>query len=199
MSVNTLLEDAAHGRLPPWAQPSRRRFEHMARVAALLGEWARLLHLPAVEQRRWRAAGFLHDALRDARPDDLRRDLPEPLRDVEGKLLHGPAVAERLRADGVGDEPFLRAVAYHTIGHPELDELGCALFIADYVEPGRRYEPHRLAVLRARMPGARAEVLRDVLRSRMRLRLDGDRPIRAETVAFWNALMGPVHGHRQAR
>ena len=90
----------------------------------------------------------------------------------------------------MADEGFLRAVAYHTIGHPELDELGRALFMADYLEPGRRYDPDGLAALRARMPAARDEVLLTVLRARIHRQLREGRPLRPETVAFWNVVNG---------
>jgi HD superfamily phosphohydrolase YqeK len=195
VTVEALIEAAAAGQLPEWANVSRRRRAHMERVAELLGDWARTLSLPEADQIRWRAAGFLHDALRDAPAAELRPFVPEPLRLLSNKLLHGPAVAERLRHDGVQDESLLRAVAYHTIGHPALDELGRALFIADYIEPGRRYDPARLAVLRARMPAARDDVLRDVLRARMERLLAEGRAIRSETAAFWNA----ISNHAAAR
>lgn len=188
MPLAALLEDAAEGRLPDWAQLNRRRLGHIERVAELLGEWAGALDLSQDDQRRWRAAGWLHDALREAPPEDLRPLVPPTFRHLSPKLLHGPAAAERLRQDGIDDEPLLHAVAFHTIGHPELDELGRALFIADYIEPGRKYEPARLAALRARMPAARADVLRDVLHARIERTLKEGRPIRTETAAFWNAL-----------
>lgn len=194
MQPAALLEAAAAGSLPAWSRVSEDRFAHMRRVSELLGDWAERLGLPAAERIRWRAAGFLHDALRETPPDELRPLVPASLRDVAGKLLHGPAAAERLRAEGVDDEAFLRAVAYHTLGHPDFDELGRALFIADYIEPGRRYDPERLATLRARMPAAREDVLRHVLRARLGRLLREGRPMRTETVAFWNAVNGvPAH------
>lgn len=185
---NVLLEAAAQGELPAWAQVSERRRAHMQRVAELIGAWADALELSAAEQTRWRAAGFLHDALRESPPRELRPIVPAELQNIPDKLLHGPAVAARLRQEGVTDESLLRAVAYHTIGHPDLDELGRALFIADYIEPGRNYTPEYLAELRARMPAARDSVLRDVLRARIERLLAEGRAIRAETAAFWNTI-----------
>ena len=194
MQPAALLEAAAHGRLPSWAVVGDRRLAHMRRVSDLLGEWADRLDLSRAEGMRWRAAGYLHDALREASHDELRMLVPDPLKGLAGKLLHGPAAAARLRADGVEDEDFLRAIACHTIGHPELDDLGRALFIADYIEPGRRYDPDGLAVLRARMPAARDAVLLDVLRARLGRLLRDGRPMRPETVAFWNVVNGaPAH------
>jgi 2-amino-4-hydroxy-6-hydroxymethyldihydropteridine diphosphokinase len=186
MSSAPIIDAAADGRLPAWAEMSEKRYAHVQRVATLLGEWASSLGLAEDEARRWRAAGYLHDALREVDPAELRALVPEPLRDVAGKLLHGPAAAARLRAEGVADESLLRAISYHTIGHPDLDELGCALFVADYIEPGRRYDTDTLAAFRARMPHERADVLRDVLRARLNRVLHENRVLRPETVAFWN-------------
>jgi len=195
MALHARLEAAAAGTLPEWSHPSAPRRTHIERVAALLDEWAVALDLADIDRKRWRAAGMLHDALREVAPDELRPMVEEEeLRDVAGKLLHGPAAAARLRSDGVHDEPLLRAITYHTIGHPQLDELGRALFIADFIEPGRLHDAAHLAVLRARMPHARTDVLRDVLRARIGRLLHDNRPIRAETAAFWNVVSGELHG-----
>ncbi|MEX1182243.1 MAG: HD domain-containing protein [Gemmatimonadota bacterium] len=190
MQHAALLDDAAAGRLPEWAAVSAGRRAHMERVAELMATWADVLGLPAGDRTRWRAAGLLHDVLRETPPDDLRPLVAEPLRTVAGKLLHGPAAAARLREHGLRDEPLLSAITYHTIGHPGLDDLGRALFIADYIEPGRMYDADELAALRARMPHDLDAVLLDVLRRRMqRLAAEG-RPIRPETAAFWNLVSG---------
>jgi HD superfamily phosphohydrolase YqeK len=189
-----VLEAAAEGRLPDWACAGRARYAHMERVAALLDEWAVVLGLEDEDRVRWRAAGWLHDALRDAPPEELRDIVPVPLRSIGGKLLHGPAVAARLREDGVSDEPLLCAITWHTTGHAGFDDLGRALFIADYIEPGRRHDAARLTALRARMPADTDDVLREVLHARMGRLIREGRPIRAETAAFWNTVNGSASG-----
>ena len=52
--------------LPDWAQANDKRRRHIARVVALLAEWAAAMHVPADERAAWIQAGTLHDALRDA-------------------------------------------------------------------------------------------------------------------------------------
>jgi HD superfamily phosphohydrolase YqeK len=187
-----LLDAAAIGRLPPWANVGAERVEHMRRVAALMADWSARLGLPERDRTRWTAAGFLHDALRDAPPAELRALLEPGLRDLPDRLLHGPAAAARLRADGIDDEPLLRAIAWHTLGHADFDDIGRALYIADYVEPGRTYDPGPLAVLRARMPAELAAVLRSVLCRRMEHLIAERRIIRPETAGLWNAV-GAAH------
>ncbi len=187
-----VLAEAAGGRLPAWSQTTADRRAHIGRVAALMDAWAAILALPEPECRRWRAAAWLHDALRDAPPRELRPLVPESEQSLPGVLLHGPAAAARLRADGVTDEPLLRAIASHTLGHPDLDRLGKALYLADFLEPGRGFAPTHCASLRARMPGALDDVLLEVAASRMHHVIESRRQLRPESVAFWNALVeGP--------
>jgi predicted HD superfamily hydrolase involved in NAD metabolism len=184
-----LLETAAAGHLPDWAVVSPRRLQHVRRVATLMADWSRALGLDPRQQTRWVAAAMLHDAMRDADPAALRALVSPALQDLPPALLHAPAAGARLRLDGVEDEALLRAITFHPIGHPDLDQLGRALYIADHIEPGRRYDPDVLAVLRARMPEAADGVLRDVLRRRIGYLLEHGRPVRPETVSFWNTTM----------
>lgn len=185
-----VLAAAAEGRLPAWAEVSEERRAHIARVATLVDAWAAALALPEAERRRWRAAAWLHDALRDASPRELRALVPESERALPGVLLHGPAVAARLRQEGVADEPLLRAIAWHTLGHPDLDLLGKALYLADFLEPGRGFDPLHRTALRARMPAALDDVLQEVAASRMHHVIESRRLLRPESVAFWNAIVG---------
>lgn len=184
-----VVSAAARGELPEWAVASPERRAHMGRVAALLGEWAGALGLPARERDEWVALGYLHDALRDAPAAELREEVPEHFRDLPGPLLHGPAAAERL-AGAVGPA-LLAAIRYHTVGHPSLDRAGKALYLADFLEPGRDFEPEWRDSLSRRMPHDLDEVLVEVVAARIRHLVDGRKPIRPETAAFWSALVGP--------
>jgi HD superfamily phosphohydrolase YqeK len=181
---DALVAAAARGVLPGWAAAGPERREHIARVAALMAEWADALALPPQERDRWLAAAWLHDALREADPDALRRELPAAYADYPAPLLHGPAVAERLKH--VLPEEVADAIRYHTIGHPGLGRLGRALYLADFLEPGRDFLPDWRAELRARMPQGLDEVLVEVLAARLEHLLASRKPIRPETAAFWS-------------
>ncbi len=185
----SVVEAAAEGRLPPWAEAGVGRKAHMARVAGLLDEWTAMEN-PDVRVRA-RAAAWLHDALRDADPDDLRPLVASELRDLPPKVYHGPAVAGRLRRDGIQDEGLVRAIEYHTLGHPGFDTVGRLLYIADFLEPGRTFRPLWRAVLRSRMPESVDSVLRDVAGARIRHLVARGMTIRSETLAFWNAIATP--------
>jgi HD superfamily phosphohydrolase YqeK len=178
--------DAARGQLPDWARATPPRRAHMARVAALMEQWAAELELGPTENIRWASIGWLHDALRDADPRELRSVVHPEERDLPGAILHGPAAAALL--EGEVDPRCLRAIRFHTIGHPSLDRMGRALYLADFLEPGRDFLPDWRVELRARMPGELDAVLMEVLATRIRHLLESRKPIRPETAAFWSQL-----------
>ncbi|HEU4629412.1 MAG TPA: HD domain-containing protein [Gemmatimonadaceae bacterium] len=170
--------------LPAWAQVSERRRAHIARVTALLVRWAHLLALPDAERSAWRDAGLLHDALRDAPEAELRRLTGDERSPVE--ILHGPAAAVRLRADGEARQALLDAIQWHTLGYPDWAPMGRALFMADYLEPGRSFARAERAFLAAMVPHDFDAVFREVLRHRLEWTLREGKRLHAETVALWN-------------
>jgi len=181
--------------LPSWAETSRKRAEHVARVAETIESFARAIGLPDRDVDRWSAAAWLHDALKDAKTSRLRElvaDDPE-LADLPDALLHGPAAAERARRDGIDDEELLQAVTWHTSGHPDLGRIGRALYLADSLEPGRRDRDGRRARLRERVldggEGAIDDALRDVLAERLEYLAASGKPIAPYTVRFYNRLV----------
>jgi 2-amino-4-hydroxy-6-hydroxymethyldihydropteridine diphosphokinase len=187
-NLHPILTEASRGELPPWSRASQGRRAHMIRVASLLEGWGRKRGEGEGEVARWKAAGHLHDALRDADPEKLRPLVDEPFRDLPGKALHGPAVAARLRAEGVGDEEFLHALTYHTLGSADFGSLGMALYAADFLEPGRRLREGWRKTLRQRAARDLEGVAKEILSARIGHLLDENRPLRKETVAFWNAM-----------
>jgi 2-amino-4-hydroxy-6-hydroxymethyldihydropteridine diphosphokinase len=159
----------------------------MGRVAALMESWAHHLQLGEVEALRWAAAAWLHDALRDEDPVILRQEVTRDERDLPGPILHGPAAAARLT--GLVDPRVVAAVRFHTIGSRSLDGLGRALYLADFLEPGRDFAIKWRTSLTERMPGDMDAVLIEVLSSRIGHLLERRKPIRPETADFWSSLV----------
>jgi HD superfamily phosphohydrolase YqeK len=160
----------------------------MSRVAELLKKWAERRGEPPRERVRWAAVGYLHDALRDSDEDVLRREVGREFRHLPGKVLHGPAAAHRLRSEGVTDEELLHAIAFHTLGSPAFGTLGMALFAADFLEPGRKLRNDWRARLRDRVPDDLEGVVKEILEARIRHLVGRGRPLRPETVSFWNRM-----------
>jgi len=93
--------------LPTWAHVGERRLAHIARVTSLLRAWGAAMRLTADEANAWIDAGTWHDALRDAPIDELR-DITGDRKSPDG-LLHGPAVAIKLEAEGERRKHLLAA------------------------------------------------------------------------------------------
>jgi 2-amino-4-hydroxy-6-hydroxymethyldihydropteridine diphosphokinase len=170
--------------LPDWAEVTPERRAHIGRVVALLNQWADAMHVTAQERDRWLRAGWLHDALRDAKLDD--------------PLAHGPAAAKRAAAAGERDRGVLDAVRHHTIGSAGWDDVGRMLYLADFLERGRATDPTDRADLARRVPSERDAVLREVARRRLDWVLRSGWPLHPAQVAFWNQLVrragGPAGG-----
>ncbi len=185
--LHPLVRAAGAGRLPAWARVVARRRAHLERVAELMGGWAEALGHPEPEVLRWRAAGLLHDAMKDHDADELRIlagvDWPAP-------LLHGPALAARLRREGVKDDELLTALSHHSLGHPSFGELGEFLYLADFLDPGRAFRRRRRASLRERLPAERRDVLAETVALKLGRLLSERHPILDVSIRFWNRLVG---------
>lgn len=165
---------------------SPERLQHIQRVAELISSWADAIGVPDPERNRWLKAVWLHDALRDAPEAELIRLAPSTPGAVE--LRHGPASASRAKAEGETDRGVLDAVRYHSIGLPEWDMVGRALYCADFLEPGRGFDPVERAAMAARFPADPAGVLYQVARRRLAHLIESGWPIPLPTRRFWNAL-----------
>ena len=176
---------AAGLEMPVWACVSEKRLGHIQRVTALLDEWAVRLELPADEARAWHDAGRLHDALRDA-PESVLRSLAGDSPDYATEMLHGPAAAEQMRRDGERRTELLDAVRYHTVGSAQWGRLGRALYMADYLEPGRKFARAERAFLARTVPLDFDGAFREVLRLRLEWSVREGMMLFPGTVELWN-------------
>jgi HD superfamily phosphohydrolase YqeK len=173
--------------LPPWAVVNDKRRAHIARVTALIDEWAEAMDLGAAERHAWHDAARYHDALRDA-PEVVLRELATGFPAAESNLLHGPAVATRLKQDGEQRTSVLEAVRWHTIGNKQWDRTGKALYMGDFLEPGRKFaEPDRNYLAR-QVPHDFDGTFRQVVRQRLEWTLREGKPLFLETVELWNSV-----------
>lgn len=180
------ISAAARGELPEWSRVETERLTHIESVARLMGDWAKILNLNEIDCQRWIAAAWLHDALRNADPEELDGVAGE----YPASVRHGPAAAASLESEGVDDHELLDAIRYHSIGRAGLQRMGRYLFLADYLEPARQLESDDREALRARLPADVEEALIVVSASRMAYQLELGNPLLSETVEFWNELTG---------
>ena len=173
--------------LPSWAIVTEKRVAHIGRVTALLDEWALALELTAQEAKAWHDAGLFHDALRDA-PEQELRALAGELPGYTTDMLHGPAAAARMQRDGETRLDVLEAVRFHTVGSAAWGRLGRALYMADYLEPGRKFSRSDRAYLASQVPHAFDATFRQVLRARLEWSLREGMRLFPEAVALWNTV-----------
>jgi HD superfamily phosphohydrolase YqeK len=172
--------------LPPWAVVTPRRRAHIERVAALQPSWAAAMGGDAGEARAWHDAARCHDALRDAPEDVVRARVPDGR--YSGPMLHGPAAAARLEADGERRPGVVAAVRFHTVGCAQWDRTGRALYMADFLEPGRHWGLADRAFLTAHVPDDFDGVFRQVVRQRLEWALREGNVLYGETVELWNSV-----------
>lgn len=182
---------------------SPKRATHSREVAELA---ARLCQERGLDPDLGRLAGLAHDLCKEmSRPE--QEALMEVYRSsgldglvagpapeasfMAAEILHGPAAAGlMLRAFGYAEPSVLEAVAWHTVGHPDMGLLAILVYCADKLEPGRRHvDPGFRKACLALEP--RAMLLAVVEDSLAWLRHKGWE-IAPETFLLYNALRKPV-------
>jgi len=122
----------------------RHRFAHTLGVARLARRLA-LRH--GADAERALLAGMLHDLARLYPPEALLAECRArgmPIDDFERAnptVLHARLGAELARERfGVKDEDVLHAIRTHTLGSNVMSALDVIVYLADALEPGRRFE-----------------------------------------------------------
>jgi len=172
--------------LPSWAIVSEKRRAHIGRVVSMLEHWADHLSLSSDETTAWIDAGRWHDALRDADEAMLRALTGDHTRPFG--MLHGLAAALRLAAEGETRVEILDAIRWHTVGNASWSRVGRALYMADFLEPGRSFMRADRQFLADLVPQSFDTVFRQVVRLRLEWAVREGKGLEMETVALWNSV-----------
>lgn len=121
-----------------------KRYEHTLSVAYTAANLA-AVHSEDIDKAL--VAGILHDCakcLSYKKQLSLCEKNHVQLSEMEAKegspLLHAKAGSVLAREKyGITDEDILNAICYHTTGRPGMSPLEKIIYIADYIEPGRRH------------------------------------------------------------
>ncbi|TCP69291.1 bis(5'-nucleosyl)-tetraphosphatase (symmetrical) YqeK [Baia soyae] len=128
------------------------RFEHTLRVVDTAVELAKRF---GADPPKAKIASILHDYCKFWSREQLtqwikRCQLPLDLLEYHKEIWHAPVGAEVAREEfGIVDEDILQSIRSHTVGRPGMSTLEKVVYLADYIEPGRRFpgvdEVRRLA------------------------------------------------------
>lgn len=175
------------------ASVSPERWNHVRGVMEMA---VRLVNAyPELPENPLECAALFHDNARGLSTDEQRR-LAERYRgeldSVEGRvegLWHAPAGAQRMVDDFAMDPeaPAVRAVAFHSTGHPGLGPVLKGLLVADFAEPNRTFSEARS--LRDQVGNRPLDALvKRVLRAKINTCLERSWPVHPWGVEAYNAL-----------
>lgn len=146
------------------------RYEHTLAVAYTA---ACLASLYGADTNKALIAGLLHDCAKCIPHIEQLRMCEEygiDLNETEKKnhaLLHAKLGAYLAKEKyGVADEEILSAIQYHTTGRGGMSMLEKIIFVADYIEPGRRKAANLLQIRRMafqNIDSALIKILKDTL------------------------------------
>ncbi|MDE5909394.1 MAG: bis(5'-nucleosyl)-tetraphosphatase (symmetrical) YqeK [Lachnospiraceae bacterium] len=123
-----------------------KRFEHTLGVAYTACALA-MCHQADIGKAQ--IAGLLHDCAKcmdNEKKISICQKQNIPITDIEKKnpyLLHAKVGCYIARKQfHIHDKDILNAVLNHTTGRPEMSPLEKIIYIADYIEPGRKHAPN---------------------------------------------------------
>ena len=147
-----------------------KRFEHTLGVAYTASALAMCYD---VDINKAQTAGLLHDCAK-CMSNEKKLSICEkhhiPVNEVERKnpfLLHakvGSYVA--MKQFNIHDQDIINAILNHTTGRPGMSQLEKIIYIADYIEPGRKQAPNLTKLRRLAfqdLDQALLQVLGDIL------------------------------------
>ncbi|EQC68315.1 Hydrolase (HAD superfamily), YqeK [Streptococcus sp. HSISB1] len=133
------------------------RAELLDKVAAVMSE-KRFKHVLGVEKsaielaecygydtEKAGLAGLIHDYAKELSDQEFldlidKYNLDPELKKWGNNVWHGMVGIYKIQEDlGVTDKEILRSIETHTVGSGEMSLLDKIIYVADYIEPGRRF------------------------------------------------------------
>lgn len=120
-----------------------KRYIHTIGVTDTAIELAKLY---GEDEKKVEVAAILHDIAKYADVDWMKKivrdqKLDARLLDWGSEILHGPVGAYIAQSEfHINDEDILNAMRYHTTGRANMSQLEKIVFIADMIEPNRKFD-----------------------------------------------------------
>ncbi|MDI6675697.1 bis(5'-nucleosyl)-tetraphosphatase (symmetrical) YqeK [Bacillus wiedmannii] len=123
-------------------QMHEKRYIHTIGVMETAIELAKLY---GVDEKKAEVAAIFHDyakcrAISEMEEIIKSEDLLKDLLCYNKELWHAPVGAYLVEKEvGITDPEILQAITYHTSGHEKMTMLDKVIYVADYIEPGRKF------------------------------------------------------------
>lgn len=141
-----------------------------------------------------RLAAILHDLAKfepEAQMRQIVRDnhLGDSLVAWGGEIMHGPVAAWRAKHElGVTDEDVLNAMRFHTTGRPAMSRLEQIVFVADMIEPNRKFDG--VERLREIAQQDLHKALKACLKHSIQFLVQTEQPIHTQSIECYNFYFG---------
>lgn len=121
---------------------SSSRFQHVLRVEEMALKLARIYH---EDLEKTSIAALVHDYAKE-RPDHdficqmTKKNYSPELLKYHNQIWHGTVGADFVSEElGINDEDILNAVRTHTTGAAQMSKLMQIIYVADFIEEGRKF------------------------------------------------------------
>ncbi|MBM6848765.1 MULTISPECIES: bis(5'-nucleosyl)-tetraphosphatase (symmetrical) YqeK [Bacillus] len=142
-------------------------------------------------------AAIFHDYAKFRPKEEMKQIIldgggPLEVLNFHHELWHAPAGAALVKTEvGITDEDILSAIRFHTSGRPNMTLLEKVVYIADYIEPGRRFPG--VEEVRTLAEEDLDSALIQALKNTITFLISKNQAVYPETVATYNALVNDRH------
>ena len=142
-------------------------------------------------------AAIFHDYAKFRPKEEMKQIIldgggPLEVLNFHHELWHAPAGAALVKPEvGITDEDILSAIRFHTSGRPNMTLLEKVVYVADYIEPGRRFPG--VEEVRTLAEEDLDSALIQALKNTITFLISKNQAVYPETVATYNALVNDRH------
>ncbi|SFP19993.1 bis(5'-nucleosyl)-tetraphosphatase (symmetrical) YqeK [Salibacterium halotolerans] len=142
------------------------------------------------DQDKAEIAAIFHDYAKFRSKDEMRGIIKEQQLDEDfihygDELLHAPAGAHLVKKEiGIADEEILSSIFWHTTGRPEMSNMEKVIFLADYIEPNRKFPG--VEQVRETAEKDMDEAIRNALSNTVTFLLQKNQPVFPGTLKAYN-------------
>ncbi|WP_374724610.1 bis(5'-nucleosyl)-tetraphosphatase (symmetrical) YqeK [Calidifontibacillus erzurumensis] len=171
-------------------QLTDKRYEHTIGVMETSIQLAKKY---GADVKKAELAAIFHDYAKFRPKEEMEKiiisqKMPSQLLDYHSELWHAPVGAYLVKEEaGIDDEEILQAIRYHTTGNKDMTLLDKIVFLADYIEPGRKFPgvDHVRELSQQSLDKAVIQALKNTIK----FLLDKNQLIYPDTLETYNSLM----------